>query len=237
MKEKVIGIIGGMGPEATASLFIEIIKATPVQCDQDHYRIIVDNNPKIPDRTAAIFGMGNSPVPLMRLTAQNLDKLCVHVAGIPCITAHYFIDEIRTVVSYKILSALEELNKYISENYSKSSSIGVLCTSGTIKTGLFNRYLLGKKIIYPCKKTQDDKVMEAIYGANGIKKGNTSKYPRELLIDAGTELIGNGAMLIIGGCTELPLVIKDGDFNIPFLNPISILAKALVNYKVSNYII
>ncbi|MGI6508313.1 MAG: aspartate/glutamate racemase family protein [Saccharofermentanales bacterium] len=227
---KILGIIGGMGPEATAGLFMKIIKATPAEKDQDHFRIIIDSNPKIPDRTAAILYNGESPIPQLIETAKNLEKLGVHVAGIPCITAHNFIDDIRPAVSYKILNALEELNKYITGELPQCDKIGVLCSSGTMKTGLFNRFLSDYEIIYPCEDTQNNKVMEAIFGKQGIKQGNTGKEPKGLLYEAGIELIKMGAKAIIGGCTEIPLVLFDGDFEVPFLDPMAVLAKALVDY-------
>ena len=74
MSEKIIGILGGMGPEATLDLFYKIIKLSPAEKDQDHFRIIIDNNPKIPDRTDAILGTGKDPLPKLIMTAQNLEK-------------------------------------------------------------------------------------------------------------------------------------------------------------------
>ncbi|MDX9821902.1 MAG: hypothetical protein RBT20_08205, partial [Syntrophales bacterium] len=65
MSEKVIGVLGGMGPEATAAFFLRIIRATDVRRDQDHFRVLIDSNPKIPDRTAAIRGEGESPLPML----------------------------------------------------------------------------------------------------------------------------------------------------------------------------
>lgn len=69
MNQKIIGILGGMGPEATLDLFHKIIKLTPAEKDQDHFRIIIDNNPKIPDRTDAISGTGKDPLPKLIITA------------------------------------------------------------------------------------------------------------------------------------------------------------------------
>jgi aspartate racemase len=74
MPEKIIGILGGMGPEATIDLFYKIVKFTPAEKDQDHLRIIIDNNPKIPDRTAAILKKGEDPLPALQETARNLEK-------------------------------------------------------------------------------------------------------------------------------------------------------------------
>ena len=74
MGEKIIGILGGMGPEATADLFFRIIRATPVKRDQDHYRVIIDSNSKIADRTPAILGTGPNPLPMMVETGKNLER-------------------------------------------------------------------------------------------------------------------------------------------------------------------
>ncbi len=74
MGEKIIGILGGMGPEATADLFHRIIRATPVKRDQDHFRVIIDSNSKIADRTPAILGTGPSPLPMMVETGKNLER-------------------------------------------------------------------------------------------------------------------------------------------------------------------
>ena len=80
-----------MGPEASAQIYMKMIKATKVKRDQDHFRIIIDSNPKIPDRTRAILGLGESPVPEIIKTANNLLKMGVELACIPCITSHFFL--------------------------------------------------------------------------------------------------------------------------------------------------
>ena len=99
MKEKIIGILGGMGPEATADLFYKIIKLTPAKKDQEHLRIIIDNNPKIPDRTKAILYKGENPLPELIKTAQNLEKAGANFIIMPCNTAHYYHHEIQKIIN------------------------------------------------------------------------------------------------------------------------------------------
>lgn len=231
MNDKIIGIIGGMGPEATADLYLKIIKATKVTKDQDHFHVIIEGNAKIPDRTKAILGNGESPVDAIVSTGKNLELLGVNVACIPCITSHYFYDEIQSKLSFKILNALEETRKYIINNYPGVKNIGVLATSGTIKTGLFQKYLPEFNVIYPKDTTQKHKVMEAIYGDSGIKSGNTGEYPRNLLIEASNELISSGAELIISGCTEIALALKQDHITKPLVDPMEVVAKAIANLK------
>lgn len=229
MNDKIIGIIGGMGPEATASFYMKIIKGTKVKKDQEHFRVIIDSNPKIPDRTEAILWGGESPLKAIVETAKNLEKLNVDVGCIPCMTSHYFIEDIQKAVSYPILNAFIEVRNYILNFYPKVTNIGVLATSGTIKMGLFEKYLQGINILYPSSTSQTKKVMEAIYGCDGIKSGNLEGKPVRLLKEAGSELIENGAELLILGCTEIELALKQHHLPKPLIDPMEVMTNVLVN--------
>lgn len=136
MNDKLIGILGGMGPEATAECYLKIIRATSARKDQEHFRVIIDSNAKIPDRTEAISGRGENPVPEMIHAAKNLEKLDVEVACIPGMTAHYFIEDVQKEVSYPLLNAFFRVEKFIRSFYPDISKIGVLATTGTLETGL-----------------------------------------------------------------------------------------------------
>jgi aspartate racemase len=229
MREKILGIIGGMGPEATAQLYMKMIKATKVKRDQDHFRIIIDSNPKIPDRTKAILGLGESPVPYIIETAKNLEKMGVDIACIPCMTSHYFFDEIQAGVEMKIMNAFEELNNYLKKNFEGIVKIGVLATTGTRNTKIFEKYLKDMEIIYPDERFQSDYVMEAIYGeGTGIKSGVTEGRPVELLIEAGNNVIEKGAEVVILGCTEIGLVLKKDSLSKPSVDPMDVMAEFMV---------
>ncbi|WAM34196.1 cysteate racemase [Caldicellulosiruptor morganii] len=230
MNDKIIGIIGGMGPEATADLFMKIIQKTKVEKDQDHFRIIIDNNPKIPDRTKAILYGGESPVEELIKTAKNLEKAGVDVACIPCMTSHYFIQEIQKSVSYPIINAFEVVRKHIIKHYPNVKKIGVLATTGTVKMGMYEKYLEFAKVIYPSSTIQEEKVMEAIYGEKGIKRGVKNEIPLNLLRDAAKHLISQGAELIILGCTEIGLVLKQEHVEVPVIDPMDVLADELIKY-------
>lgn len=228
-KDKIIGVMGGMGPEATASFFKKLIEQTPVSKDQDHYRIIVDNNPKIPDRTRAILYGEASPVPEMIKTGQNLIQAGASILVMPCITAHYFhadINKEMTVPFYHVLSGLDE---YIGSLYPSVKKIGVLSTTATKEMRLFQEAITQKEVLFPNEQSQESKVMEAIFGENGIKRGNTGHYPKQLLKEAANELIEQGCELIIGGCTEVELALKQEDISVPFVDPMLVASKKLTN--------
>lgn len=228
MKNKVIGIIGGMGPEATADLYFKIIKATKVSKDQEHLHVVIDSNPKIPDRTKAILYNGESPVDTIVETGKKLGILGVNIGCIPCITSHYYMDEIQKQLTYPLLNALEETTRYINSTYPEVKNIGILATTGTIKAKLFEKYFTDMNIIYPNDLGQQHYVMEAIYGEQGIKSGNTGEYPYMLLKRAADMLIDKGAQVIIAGCTEIVLALKESSISKPLIDPMQIIAKVLV---------
>lgn len=224
MNDRIIGIIGGMGPEATADLYMKIIKATKASKDQEHFHVIIDGNAKIPDRTAAILGAGDSPEKALAESAKNLELMGADIACIPCITAHYFLENIQKEVSYRILNALEEVRNHIDLNYPSVDNIGILATSGTIRTGLFEKYLRNYKIIYPAPGIQEEMVMKVIYGVNGIKSGNREGEPLQMLKTVSNGLAENGAGLLIAGCTEIGMVLKPHHISIPLVDPMEIIA-------------
>ncbi len=227
MNDRVIGIIGGMGPEATADFYMKIVKGTKVKRDQDHFHVIIDSNAKIPDRTKAILHGGESPVPEIIKAAKRLGQMGVEVACIPCLTSHYYIKELQASVDYEILNIFEELAKYIQKEYPEVKKVGVLATSGTVQMGLFNQYLTENTIIYPKKHVQEEKVMEAIYGEKGIKSGNLEGKPVGYLIEASESLADDGAELLILGCTEVGLALKQQHVSLPVIDPLDVVVKAL----------
>ena len=138
MGEKVIGVLGGMGPEATAAFFLRIIRATEVRRDQDHFRVLIDSNPKIPDRTAAIRGEGESPLPMLIEGARGLRKAGADFIAIPCVTAHCFLTPLRRKVRIPILDIVAEVVGHV-RRMKNVRRIGIVATSGTVDAGLFQK--------------------------------------------------------------------------------------------------
>jgi len=228
--EKKIGILGGMGPEATADLFEKIIKHTNALKDQDHFRIIIDNNPKIPDRTPAVLGTGESILPSMVETAKKLKKAGADFIVIPCVTAHYFLSGLREEVDIPIISIVDELVHEMETNFSQVRKVGLISTTGTIKGKVFQRKIeeTGRELLVPSEQDQKTLVMEAIYGKAGIKAGYTNLENKKMVVKAAEGLMKRGAQGIIAGCTEIPLVLKKEDIPVPLFDTLLILAKAAI---------
>ena len=171
MSEKIIGILGGMGPEATADLYLRIIKATPAKRDQDHPRVIIYSNSKVPDRTAAILGTGLSPMPELIRAGKRLEEAGVDFIIIPCNTAHYFVDQLQKELRVPILHMIRLSAEAAHKAYPNVKKAGLLATDGTVKSGLY-RIAYGEvdiEILEPAPEGQAD-VMKAIYQC--VKAGN-----------------------------------------------------------------
>ena len=224
MASKTVGIIGGMGPEATADLMVKVIRATPAKVDQDHIRMFVDSNPKVPCRVSAILDDGPSPGPVMAQMAEGLEKIGADFLVIPCNTAHYYIDYVKDTVNIDVLNIIEETVKVLEKDGVKK--VALLATSALINTKLYINELTaaGIEVILP----QDDyqqMVMETIFA---VKSGDFPKaepYVEKII----SHVVSKGAEAMILGCTELPLVINGEKYPFKFYDPTNVLAKAIVN--------
>ena len=229
MEEKVIGILGGMGPEATLDLFQKIIEFTDASKDQDHLRVIIDSNPKIPDRTEAILGRGEDPVPMMVRSVHALERAGASFVVIPCVSAHFFLEELRSQVDTPILSIFDETASYIIRNFPDLKTVGVLASTGTVRGGRFQKRLSesGLGIVVPTPNDQQ-KIISIIYRIKRLNASQVCEEGKRVLIDVSHHLIQRGAQGIIAGCTELPLVLKSEDLSVPVFDVESILARAAV---------
>jgi aspartate racemase len=226
MPEKIIGILGGMGPEATIDLFYKIIKFTSAEKDQDHLRIIIDNNPKIPDRTAAILGKGEDPLLALQQTARNLEKAGADFIIIPCNTAHYFLPSIQESVKIPILNMIEETAEETQKRIPQIQKVGLLASIGVYETKIYHQRFkkFNIEVISPEEKDKEE-VMKAIYA---VKAGDLSNEIKGNIIKIAQKLIDKEAEVIIAGCTEIPLILKEGDISVPIIDPTRILAKAAI---------
>jgi len=224
--EKIIGILGGMGPEATADLFMRIIRATPVKRDQDHFRVIIDSNSKIADRTPAILGTGPSPLPMLIETGKNLERAGADFLLLPCNTAHFFHAGIQIELGIPILHMIRLSAVHIKENYPDVKCVGLQASDGTIASKLYHEIYgeYGIEVIIPGEESQVD-VMDAIY--RDIKTGDLESGGK-LLHRVAVELIDAGSDAVICGCTEVSLVLHDGDVPVPVVDPLQVLAEEAV---------
>lgn len=221
--KKIVGIIGGMGPGATALLFQKLIDYTDAKCDAEHMHIIIDNNTSIPDRTTAILNGDHTPADYICESGKKLQHCGAELLLIPCNTSHYFYEDIQNALEVPVLNMIAETARIcLKKGYHK---VGILATTGTCNTGIYSKELKKFDIetVYPDKEGQK-KVMEVIY--DQVKAGK--KINVQILDQTLKKMEVQGAQAFILGCTELPFAIKNGDFGYCFLDSLDILARCAV---------
>jgi len=229
MAEKVIGILGGMGPEATLSLFEKIIANTPATRDQDHLRVMIDSNAKIPDRTPAILGQGDNPVPAMVESGRALERAGADFIVIPCVSAHFFLDELQAQLTLPILSLFDAVAEELERQQPVPAAVGLLATTGTIHGGRFQERLQKSGIDTLVPGLDDQKrVMSVIYRIKATSSGAGREEMRSELRSVVTPLVDRGAQAIVAGCTEIPLVLRSQDVPVRFFDSLLVLARAAI---------
>ena len=230
-----LGIVGGVGPAATVDFMGKVVAHTPAGKDQEHIKMVVEQNPQIPDRTANLLYDETDPTMAMYATCKRLESAGANAIAIPCNTAHAFVERIQAHLRVPIVNMLTETVESIVDQYGSGKTIGLLATSGTVKSQVYQEAArrAGLQIITPGHDYQA-LVMEAIYGERGIKAGYTEGLCREQLLLAAEHLCELGANVLILGCTELPLVLEHCEafqlngFVVPLVDPTTILALSCV---------
>jgi aspartate racemase len=226
---RTIGVLGGMGPEATALFFELLVRSTRACRDREHVPVIVCDLPQIPDRTAAILRGGPSPVRAILRGLEALRGAGADFAVMPCISAHYFYPQISARSPLPLMNLVEEAVAAVGKLRPKVRTVGLLATTGTVRSrtvhDVFER--AGIAVLMPAGRDQQ-RVMSAIYGRRGVKAGVTSGPPRETVVKAALELVSRGAQAVVAGCTEVPLVLCRGDIPVPLVDPLRIAARAAV---------
>ena len=238
-----IGIVGGVGPLATVDFMEKVIRHTGAAKDQDHIKMVVEHNPKIPDRTESLLGEGPDPTIALLGAAKRLEADNADMIAIPCNTAHAFVERIQRYISIPIVHMLYETACTLRDDYSRCRRIGLLATTGTIESRVYHNVLeaMDLEVLVPDAAHQN-RVMAAIYGDQGVKAGFTAGACVDDLLAALTELANKGAEAVILGCTKLPILLKAtdcfkvGDRSLVVLDPTEILARrcvALAQHRVT----
>ena len=223
---RVIGIIGGMGPLATCDLMTKMIHFTDADTDQQHVRLCVDSNTNIPDRTEAILHNGADPVPEMVKSALRLQGMGAQVLVMSCNTAHYFYDEVVKFVEIPFLNMIDQTALYLQRKGVERAA--VLATDGTRDSGIFERAFqkAGIQTIYPSREHQKV-LMSLVY--DYVKAGNFALDELPLW-DIIHQLRESGAQQLVLGCTELPLAFQKIGCTEGVVDPTEILALSTLHF-------
>ena len=207
MNWPVLGIIGGVGPLATAYFMELLIKKTPAQTDQENMPMIVFNDPQIPDRTAYILDHAKpNPRPEMAKVARWLEEAGADYIAIACNTAHYFYDDINEAVKIPVVNIMEETSERISSLVLAGSTVGLLATEGTVESGVFQGYFerYGLRCMAPDPDGQA-RISHLIYDC---VKAN-QPYDEQEFLEEAYRLRDAGCEAVVVGCTELSVIYQE----------------------------
>lgn len=219
-----LGVIGGLGPMATAYFMQLVIEMTDAATDQEHIPMIIYNMPQIADRTKYLLGLSEeNPIPDIVDCGRRLAVAGVSKIVIPCITAHVLHDTIQDSVSVPIIHIIRETALYLKER--GIGTVGLEATDGTVQTGVFQEELekQGIRVILPNAENQQ-KVMDLIY------KNVKASVPVEMekFLEVEEQLKQDGADVIILGCTELSMIKRDHSLHAGYLDAMEVLARKAV---------
>lgn len=221
---KLLGILGGMGPQASASFYETIIKNTKADKDQDHIDMVIYSHSAIPDRTTAIE-TGNVEE-IKKVLGEDLKKLQLFGSdfiAVTCNTSHYFIDDLAKELEIPLVSIVDETVNYLISSGIKK--VGIMATDGTVKKKIYEKKLLENdiEVVIPDAENQDI-VMDIIY--KKIKKG--LDFDKEEFNKVGDYLKSMGSEKVILGCTELSYYGEKENLESYYVNPQIILARKCI---------
>ena len=224
--QKIAGVLGGMGPEATVDFMAKVIALTDADRDQDHVRMLVDHNPHVPNRQDAILGDGDDPGPVLAAMAAGLEASGADFLVVPCNTAYVYQDAILAATHIPLISIIGVSIAAATERAPQASRIGVLATDGCLKSGIYLAGLEEAGLEAELPTAQEvGELMSLIKAIKGGKRTDETARGMTALAEA---LASRGAGAIIAGCTEIPLVLDEDAVSVTLVSSTDALAEITV---------
>lgn len=201
-----IGVIGGLGALACADLFFKLTRSRQVLAEQFHCHLLLEQQ-AFDDAAVPLYKGVN--IASRKFYVYEMCKVFeargIERVMLPCFASHTFLDEVQAQLSLRILDMMEAVKRHIDGSYASGTALGVLTSDVVRESRLFERYLGSHTLIYPSAPEQAA-LMEAVYGAGGIKEGGLEGGPLETVQRLSAALQAQGAAVIVPGMTELALV-------------------------------
>ncbi len=223
-----IGVLGGMGPLASAMFMVQLVEATPAAFDRDHFPHTLDSSPQIPDRPTAIAGRGPDPLVEIIEAIKRLEASGASLITMPCNTVHHWYDGIAASTSLPVLHIADAVAECIRSQLPAAKRVGVLGSTVTSKLLVYEKRL-GDEWQWVFA-TDDELTQSVMPGIAAVKAGNLP-LGREHFLQAVTNMIQRKVDVVVFACTEIPIVLKAEDVPVPTID--SSLALALHTVKVA----
>lgn len=226
---RVLGVLGGMGPLASAQFMLRLTLLTPAERDQDHVPAVLWSDPRVPDRAAAWNGTGPDALPMLARGLRGLAAAGCGAVAIPCNTAHGWIEGMRAATTLPILHIVEAAAADLRRQAVPRGCIGVMGTAATLAMRLYQDRLA--EAGWPCiEPTADEMARLVVPAIAAVKAGRLGDaYPP--LAETVQSLRRRGAQAVILGCTEVPLGLQArpcGDLGVTLVDTIDALARASI---------
>ena len=227
--DKVLGVLGGMGPLASAQFMVRLTLLTPATRDQEHIPTVLWSDPRVPDRTVGRLSGGGDPLPWLLRGIEGLRRAGCGAIAIPCNTAHGWYDQMRDAAGVPILHIVDAAAEELRRLGIAHGRIGVMGTQATLAMRLYQDRLgaLGWDCITPSQDEMDRLVSPAIALVKAHRVSDA--YPP--LAQVVRSLADRDAAAVVLGCTEIPLGIQAGPVpELPIVDTIDGLARAAVTW-------
>lgn len=227
--KRTVGILGGMGPQATVDLMSKVIEATPSAEEHDHIHMLVDCNPQVPNRTAAILDGATSPGPVLAEMARGLVSCGAELLAMPCNTAHAFLDDITAAVDVPVLDMIAltvAAARAAAVGRERAGDVGLLATRGTRSTRLYHDRLARDGVGVVDLDEAGQAQLDALI--HHAKTAPVTQVEREAMKELIASLAASGATAVIAGCTEVPILLPEAAA-VLVIDPTLVLARAIVS--------
>jgi aspartate racemase len=226
--EKVAGVMGGMGPDATVDFMARVIALTDSGSDQDHVHMVVDQDPGIPNRQQAIREGSTDVTVALGAMAKRLEDAGADFLVMVCNTAHIFLDGVHANTRIPFINIIDESVSEIDRICPDARKVGVMATDGCLETGIYQDAIAasGREALEP-EGAELEQLMNLI---NAIKSGNQGADISDAMLASATALVDRGAEVIIAGCTEIPIVFKGANCAVPVVASIYVLAERTLEF-------
>lgn len=197
-----LGVLGGMGPAATLDFLAKLQGLANASCDQDHCPVVTFSASETPDRTAAILGTGESPLPAMQDALKALERAGASHVAIPCNTAHYWFDALQASTGLRLIHIVEATMEEMALRFGAVGNVGLIATTGAVRSGVYHQRLegAGRRVLTPLDQSAVMGVIEMIKAGRMVEALPVLTQQVRALQEAGAEAV-------ILGCTELPLCL------------------------------
>lgn len=221
-----LGVLGGMGPAATADFLQRLAHLTPAERDQDHLPTIVYSDPRTPDRSDAILGTGPSPLPAMQRGIEFLDASGCALVAVPCNTAHYWYDALAAHSRAPVLHIADATVAALPRQ--GRGTVGLIATDGTVRAGIYHGRFAAHGVDTVDLADLGD-ASPVMRGIRQVKAGDVAAA-REELHAAGARLVDRGAQTLVVGCTDASFALRTTDAvaGAPLVDAADCLARASI---------